>query len=90
MLLLEVLHNYKHKTRGRVEQLIPSTKLLHVKLYHQHVFASSPVIHVSCGGDISIFMNIQSLATTPEDNSFFPSEKEELPQAGFEPATFSY
>ena len=27
-------------------------------------------------------------ATTPEDNSFFPREKEELPQAGLEPVTF--
>ena len=24
----------------------------------------------------------------PEDDSFFPREKEELPQVGFEPATF--
>ena len=30
----------------------------------------------------------QSTATTPEDNTFFfPREKEELPQAGFKPAT---
>ena len=27
-------------------------------------------------------------ATTPEDNSFFPREKEELPWAGLEPVTF--
>ena len=27
-------------------------------------------------------------ATTPEDNSFFPREKEELPRVGLEPAMF--
>ena len=30
----------------------------------------------------------QMQATTPEDNSFFPREKEELPRAGLEPAAF--
>ena len=32
----------------------------------------------------------QMQATTPEDNSFFLREKEELPRAGLEPATFCF
>ena len=36
----------------------------------------------------SVIETRQMQATTPEDNSFFPREKEELPRAGLEPATF--
>ena len=36
----------------------------------------------------SVIETRQSKATMPEDNSLFPRGKEELPQAGFQPATF--
>ena len=36
----------------------------------------------------SVIETRQSKATTSEDNSLFSREKEELPQAGLEPATF--
>ena len=56
---------------------------IHVHVY-MHMYMLYMYVHVH---ERSVIETRQSKATTPEDNSSFP-EKEELPQAGFEPTTF--
>ena len=52
-------------------------EFMHVMMYIQYAE------HVN-----SVNETREGKATTPEDNSFFLKRKNELPQAGFEPATF--
>ena len=58
---------------------------------HVHLHSYKVVVLTACTlycWGHTVIETRQIKATTPEDNSFFQEKKEELPQAGLEPATF--
>ena len=80
--------NVRHSTHQQAVQWLVSS-LGNIELLVEHV-PQPPGLKVRrrCLHVNSFDETRQSKATTPEDNSFFLKRKNELPQAGFEPATF--